>query len=342
MHVAGKVTVARRAAARLKCILLPRSHSTPARCRAGLASLTWLCCAGMRRGAQGGGDDGFQGAGVAGGHMGGSGQMSNQHMGSGGQMGGSHMGHAGGGGGPGQIDVNNPMFMAAAGAGAQFFDQGHSMLQKNVEQYVSMNLLRHYFSVDTLYVATKLKVLVIPFTHKNWQQTKDPTSTTGRSAPRVDVNSPDLYIPVMSLVTYIVLVGLQMGWTHTFTPEVLSKTASSGLTVMVLEVLLLKLGFYLLEGPPVSFIDFVCYSGYKYVTIVASTLAHIMLGRAVYYVVLLGMGASMSFFMLKAVAAAIIPAGPDNFQSPQRNVAKEYFVLAIAGLQIPVCWFMGI
>ena len=95
-----------------------------------------------------------------------------------------------------------------------------------VEQYVSMNLLRHYFSVDTLYVATKLKVLVIPFTHKNWQQTKDPTSTTGRSAPRADVNSPDLYIPVMSLVTYIVLVGLQMGWTHTFTPEVLSKTAS--------------------------------------------------------------------------------------------------------------------
>ena len=26
------------------------------------------------------------------------------------------------------------------------------MLQKNVEQYVSMSLLRHYFSVDTAYV----------------------------------------------------------------------------------------------------------------------------------------------------------------------------------------------
>jgi hypothetical protein len=36
--------------------------------------------------------------------------------------------------------------------GAQFFDQGHSMLQKNVEQYVSMGLLRCYFSVDTGYV----------------------------------------------------------------------------------------------------------------------------------------------------------------------------------------------
>jgi len=36
--------------------------------------------------------------------------------------------------------------------------------------------------------------------------------------------------------------------------------------------MLLKLGFYLLEGPSVSFLDFVCYSGYKYVSIVACAL----------------------------------------------------------------------
>ena len=36
--------------------------------------------------------------------------------------------------------------------------------------------------------------------------------------------------------------------------------------------MLLKLGFYLLEGPSVSFLDFVCYSGYKYVCIVACAL----------------------------------------------------------------------
>ena len=36
--------------------------------------------------------------------------------------------------------------------------------------------------------------------------------------------------------------------------------------------MVLKLGFYLLEGPSVSFLDFVCYSGYKYVAIVVSTL----------------------------------------------------------------------
>jgi len=36
---------------------------------------------------------------------------------------------------------------------------------------------------------------------------------------------------------------------------------------------------------------------------------YILMGRPVYYVVLLMLGGSMSFFMLKTVAAAIIPTG---------------------------------
>jgi len=234
------------------------------------------------------------------------------------------------------------MFQMAASSGAQFFDQGQNMLQKNVEQYVSMGLLRHYFSVDTTYVLSKLKILAVPFTHKQFKRNKDPASVCGSPPPRADVNSPDLYIPTMALVTYIVLFGLHMGWTHKFSPEVLGKTASSGLTVMVLEVMILKLGFYLLEGPSVSFLDFVSYSGYKYVAIVVSTLGYIVAGRTVYYIVLLGMGGSMSFFMLKTIASAIIPSGPETFHSPQRNSAKEYFVIAMAAIQIPVCWIMGV
>ena len=39
----------------------------------------------------------------------------------------------------------------------------------------------------------------------------------------------------------------------------------------------MKLGFYLLEGPSVSFLDFVCYSGYKYVSIVACALVKLNL-----------------------------------------------------------------
>ena len=61
----------------------------------------------------------------------------------------------------GQPMENNPMFQMAASSGAQFLDQGQNILQKNVEQYVSMGLLRHYFSVDTAYVLRCSVVVVV-------------------------------------------------------------------------------------------------------------------------------------------------------------------------------------
>mmetsp|Transcript_27577 Transcript_27577/g.108096 ORF Transcript_27577/g.108096 Transcript_27577/m.108096 type:complete len:86 (+) Transcript_27577:1083-1340(+) len=42
-----------------------------------------------------------------------------------------------------------------------------------------------------------------------------------RSIPRDDVNAPDLYIPVMALVTYVLLVGFISGTKGVFTPEVI-------------------------------------------------------------------------------------------------------------------------
>jgi hypothetical protein len=39
---------------------------------------------------------------------------------------------------------------------------------------------------------------------------------------RHDINSPDLYIPVMGLVTYIIAVGIYHGWTSRSFPPVAS------------------------------------------------------------------------------------------------------------------------
>jgi hypothetical protein len=36
----------------------------------------------------------------------------------------------------------------------------------------------------------------------------------GYKPPRDDINSPDLYIPVMALVTYVLLTGIVAGTEH--------------------------------------------------------------------------------------------------------------------------------
>jgi hypothetical protein len=87
--------------------------------------------------------------------------------------------------------------------------------------------------------------------------------------PREDVNSPDMYIPVMAFVTYILLATLLAGLRGAFRPELLGMTATNAFAVVIIELLLLKLGTYLLNISNESqWLDLVAYSGYKFVGII--------------------------------------------------------------------------
>jgi hypothetical protein len=59
---------------------------------------------------------------------------------------------------------------------------------------------------------------------------------------------------------------------------------------------------------------------------------------------LLVTGAAMSFFMFKTVATTLILAHKTGAAAAPADGTrtKEYFVVAIAALQLPVSWLMGI
>lgn len=89
--------------------------------------------------------------------------------------------------------------------------------------------------------------------------------------PADDVNSPDMYIPVMSIVTYILLSTLIAGLRGEFKPELLGSKAVMGLSVVLLEIAALKLGTYILSISNNSqLLDLVAYSGYKFVGIIVT------------------------------------------------------------------------
>eukprot|EP00971_Amphidinium_carterae_P014781 291699-Amphidinium_carterae.1 len=52
---------------------------------------------------------------------------------------------------------------------------------------------------------------------------------------QVDVDDIDLYIPVMSMITYVLIYCVQRGISAEFKPEVLSSTASFAFSILVLE-----------------------------------------------------------------------------------------------------------
>ena len=100
--------------------------------------------------------------------------------------------------------------------------------------------------------------------------------------PRSDVNAPDLYIPLMAFITYVLAVGYSLGLgdrcmlayaqassrdasSCSFKPEILGMTASSCLGFLLFEVIFLKLGLYLLSAPSLPIHECVAFAAYKYV-----------------------------------------------------------------------------
>jgi protein transport protein YIF1 len=80
-----------------------------------------------------------------------------------------------------------------------------------------------------------------------------------------------MYIPLMALVTYILLSTLLAGLRGEFQPELLGYTATYAFIIVVVEILLLKLGCYLLSISNESqLLDLVAYSGYKFVGVITT------------------------------------------------------------------------
>lgn len=84
--------------------------------------------------------------------------------------------------------------------------------------------------------------------------------------PRYEVNAPDLYIPVMAFVTYVLISGISLGLENRFSPEMLGIQASSVIIWAVMEVLAMWVTLYVLNiQTPLKVLDLFAFSSYKYV-----------------------------------------------------------------------------
>ncbi|KAF8249908.1 hypothetical protein K440DRAFT_620347, partial [Wilcoxina mikolae CBS 423.85] len=162
---------------------------------------------------------------------------------------------------------------------------GTDLAEKNINRYLSS--MKPFFAVTNVYVIRKLHVLLNPWRHIPWSR-----QSTGRASaqrpgetetiylpPREDLNAPDMYIPLMSFVTYILLSALLYGLSGKFHPELLGYTASSAMGAVVFELVCLRLGCYLLSIGNSQLLDLVAYSGYKFVGIIITILATSLFGR---------------------------------------------------------------
>lgn len=105
-----------------------------------------------------------------------------------------------------------------------------------------------------------------------------------------------------------------------------------------MEVFLIKLGLYFLASP-VSFLDLVAFTGYKYVALNLNMLLGLFLGSVAYTVAMVYTGTCMFFVMLKTMAAAVLQRRSVDQLGPR----KEYVLMmwAFASLQFLTVWWLG-
>ncbi|KAM3656338.1 LOW QUALITY PROTEIN: protein YIF1B [Ammospiza maritima maritima] len=178
-----------------------------------------------------------------------------------------------------------------------------SHVEGNLGRWVPVSRLKYYFAVDTVYVGRKLRLLVFPFGHTDWQ-VRVPAGHPGRSSLRCQ--RPDLYIPAMAFLTYILLAGLALGTQNRFSPDSLGLVASSALAWLLLEVLSVLLSLYLVTvSTDLTPIDLLAFAGYKYVGMIVGLLA-VLLGSLGYYAALSWCCLSIFIFMIRTLRLKLL------------------------------------
>ncbi|CAD6231728.1 GSCOCG00001557001-RA-CDS [Cotesia congregata] len=210
--------------------------------------------------------------------------------------------------------------------------------KQHLQKYVPVSALKYYFAVDTDYVFLKLALLFFPFTHKDWSVKYEQDVPL---QPRYEKNAPDMYIPTMAFLTYVVIAGLSLGTQERFTPEQLGIIASTALAWGIIELVVHTITLYVMNlDTSLRTLDMVAYGGYKYVGINLAILLSLIFGRVGYYGVLMYFSISLAFFLIRSLKLRVIPEGHSSY-SATGNKRRLYFILFFAALQPLLMWWLS-
>ncbi|KAI9831746.1 MAG: hypothetical protein M1826_003077 [Phylliscum demangeonii] len=251
--------------------------------------------------------------------------------------------------------LNDPTTQLGFQVGQSAVKAGQDYMEQNFNRYVNVGAVKHYFNVSNSYVLSKLLLVLFPWRHRPWSR-KQSLSPSGQEGyflpPREDINSPDMYIPVMAFVTYILLSTLMAGLRGAFHPELLGLTATTACAIVIGEMLALKLGCYLLSISNESqLLDLVAYSGYKFVGIIVTIIVAEILNRGrgtggwIGWSVFLYTFLANALFLLRSLKYVLLPENAttdrNTFARSQRNRRTQFLFGYAYVVQFVFMWLLS-
>lgn len=151
----------------------------------------------------------------------------------------------------------------------------------------------------------------------------------------------------MAFTTYIFINCVAAGLKGTYHPQLLGVLASKTVAFVVVELIFLKLGTYLLSAGS-SILDFVAYSGYKFIGIILTVLSYaIFSSTKIKWAVFLYAAFSNSFFLLRSLRYILLPdsnsinPGTQTINPSQRQRRIHFLFVYSFVLQFVLMWFLS-
>lgn len=235
--------------------------------------------------------------------------------------------------------------------GKNAFIYGQDYVARHIPQSMQMSALKYYFQVSNIYVLRKLGLVLFPWRHKPWTRQLQRSESGGQvvetyATARADINAPDMYIPFMAFTTYILLNCVLSGLHGSFHPQIIRALASATVAYLTVELLLLKLGTYLLSADS-KLLDFIAYSGYKFIGIIVTMLTYAVIpSPALKWGTFLYTATSNSFFLLRSLRYVLLPdsnaaSNPTHTVSPSQRQKRIQFLFVYSFVcQFVFMWFL--
>ncbi|TKR89783.1 hypothetical protein L596_013833 [Steinernema carpocapsae] len=239
------------------------------------------------------------------------------------------------GGGFQQQFMADSMMNAAKQFGGQFAEEQKEKFSKVLSSFH----LKYYFSVDNSYVGKKLLILLFPFLHKDWSVKY---SNSDEPVPaRLDVNAPDLYIPLMAFITYVLVSGFVLGTQNRFSPEQLGMLTSNALIYLIIENVIVLITKYVMNiSQALSVWHSLAFTTYKYPGMILSIIMFLLGGKTAYYATLAYTSFAIVFFLLRTIKTFILDS-PQLYDSHDGGRKRRlYLILFICFSQPFIMWLL--
>lgn len=252
--------------------------------------------------------------------------------------------------------------MAAAGEGGEggIGDAVTSAMVSHLAREMTKNSLsywpqflasaRRYFNVTHGYVLRKMLWQLVPLTNTKKKSSggeldgdKEWTSRVSEGL-EVDIEEPDLYIPTMGFVTYVLLCGVIQGLQDKFKPDVLSATINYTLCWCIVETLFCKAAMFTAGVVNAPAVDLATLLGYKYFYLSLQLFAGLVLGWGYtpqgffYSLISLGLFASCGIALWQALRRC--PRMQPSLGQECVNDIHKLAVKAIPVFQGLVIWWL--